>query len=469
MSWMPRTRLAVAPVAALVSLASLSSSTLASATVPAQIIRSYSASTEVIANPERGFYHYTETHLRGDGSGNAPLDALVLSRARVDDGVTLVFRYYYLEKYRAQDTISAEDLASITADFAAVRTAGVKVVVRFAYSDNSPADAPAARVLTHIRQLAPVLNAADDVLEAVQAGFVGQWGEWYYSDNFASDPGAPWQLTDADWSARRTVLLALLDATSPTIRVQVRYPAIKQRVFVDPTDARAARVGIHDDCFLADNTDAGTFVTPDDRTWLTQQSNILVGGETCAVNGNASQWPAASQQLEAFHWTYLNRSFNAAVLTSWGSEGIATAGRRLGYRVQLMKASLPKTARVNSRIRVSLSLVNVGYAAPLQSRPVRLILSRGGVDQVVALDADTRTWAPGKTIRLNAELTAPGTDGSYSLHLDLPDSSPGLQSQSAQLGGGSVNAAYAIRLANVGTWNPSTGRNSLRHTLVVTS
>ena len=39
-------------------------------------------------------------------------------------------------------------------------------------------------MLGHISQLASYWAANKDVIYAFQVGFIGRWGEWYYSANF---------------------------------------------------------------------------------------------------------------------------------------------------------------------------------------------------------------------------------------------------------------------------------------------
>jgi hypothetical protein len=418
------------PAAALAVAVLLPGTAVAAA--PATATVTYPASSAAIANPGRGFFTYTETHV----GGYEPLDAAALVAARVGQRRTLVYRIFYLEKYRSADSISAADLALIRADFATARAAGVTMVVRFAYDSASDLDAPEARVLRHITQLGPILKANADVITAVQAGFVGRWGEWYYSRNFGTE-GTP------DWTSRGRVLAALLAATAPSTVVQVRTPAIKRRLAPGVT-----RVGVHDDCFLAGADDYGTF-TGDDATWLAA-STVLVGGETCDVSAR-SGWPNAGAEMARYHWTYLNPSFNTDVLNSWGVTGLAEADRRLGYRLRLVKAVLPVTAKAKSRVTAQLTLINDGYAAPSRNRPVRLIVGR----QVITLTADVRTWKPGRPVTLNATFTVPATGGSYSL--SLPDPAASLAAE----------PAYAIQLANPGVWDAATGRNVLGRTLTV--
>lgn len=193
----------------------------------------YTASTAVIPNPARGFFQYTETHYQNDSTGFVPLNAATLAAERTSAGRALVFRYYVMEKFLGVDALDTGWLDLLAADFAAVRAAGCKAVLRFTYStsgDMSPpygADPPAARVLGHIAQLADTLNAAADVIEAVEAGFVGMWGEWYYTDNFG-DVGT---VTVQQGNDRLRIVAAMLDLLDPRVFVLVRYPGVKQGWF----------------------------------------------------------------------------------------------------------------------------------------------------------------------------------------------------------------------------------------------
>ncbi|GAA0527315.1 hypothetical protein GCM10010172_04770 [Paractinoplanes ferrugineus] len=408
-------RLFAAAAAALVLL----TPGVADAATPSSATVRYAGSPALIANPERGFFTYTETHL---GAGYVPLTA-----ASIEPGRTVVYRIFYLEKYADTDTITAADLALVGADFAAARRAGVKLVIRFAYSATDDKDAPVARVLGHLAQLKPLLVGNADVLLAVQAGFIGTWGEWYYSRNFPR----------TDTAARQRVLDALLAATAADTPIQVRTPGYKRALVPD-----VARVGVHDDCFLAGTDDYGTFEAPDDRSWLAAQS-FLVGGETCAPSAR-SGWADAAAEMARYHWTYLNPSFNADVLDSWGEAGRAEAGRRLGYRLRLTAATLPTRAKRGAAVTARITITNDGYAAPVRNRPVRLLV--GGT--AVTVDADVRSFRPGRPVTLTVTFRAPSRAGTYPLSLALPD--PLLSA-----------APYAVQLANTGVWDAATGRNRL--------
>lgn len=427
---------------------------LRAGSVAAPATKFYVPSTENIANPDRGFYHYTETHYLASGSGYTPLDGAGLTRWRITEGVTLVYRIFYLEKFAAQDTIDSEYLGLVANDLAVAKESGVKLIVRFAYSSSSSSDAPAARVLRHIGQLAPVLNRTAGVIAAWQAGFIGQWGEWYYTDNFSSDPSRPWVVSDNDWANRGQVLDALLREAAAGIRIQVRYPAIKQRLAPN-----SPRIGLHDDCFLASADDYGTFTSDSDRTWLAEQTQTVpMSGETCAVNVPRSSWASAQADLRTYHWSFLNADYNTDVLNSWGQDGLGEARLRLGYRLRLVTTTTPTYTAADGTISLSIALTNDGYAAPFRPRTVQLVLQGPAGTYRRSLPVDVRQIASGATLTVPVRVAAPARPGSYRLYLALPEAAPGLVRR----------PAYALQLANVGTWDPAHGWNALQQTVSVT-
>ena len=61
------------------------------------VSHTYAGTSALIANPDRGFYHYTDTHFRSNGTGSTPLDAATLTRWRTQENITLVRRIFTLK------------------------------------------------------------------------------------------------------------------------------------------------------------------------------------------------------------------------------------------------------------------------------------------------------------------------------------------------------------------------------------
>ncbi len=488
--------------------------------LPAQTTVTYSPSPLDFANPERGFYRYSETR----SSNYTPLVLSELQAYRQLNTPpsagyqvysTLVYRYFFLESFKASD-LSAAYLAAVQNDFNVAREAGVKLIPRFAYTDEITTgacgsficppygDAAKVWVLRHILQLTPVLQANTDVTAAVQMGFIGTFGENYYTDFFGdASQGPDFKLTDANWQDRNDVLAALLDAVPTSRMVQVRYPQLKQRLVYGiqaPTTSaalaaadayngtRIARVGFHNDCLLASPDDFGTFTDYGNSTSPSQSDTtnlkpyadaegefVAVGGETCTdayspQNDCAGTDPIAraDAELRRLGYSYLNSQFNNDVNDDWVTGGCMDAIKReLGYRFELQSGTYTSTVAPGQVLNLALSLRNVGYATPFNARAVQLVLRNNADGQVyrVPVATDPRRWtANGATTNLAESFCVPASVpvGDYALLLNLPDPMVSI----------AARPEYAIRVANLlpgggDVWQSATGFNDLGHVVSV--
>lgn len=413
---------------------------------------SYEPSSEVILNPERGFF--TTTNL-------ATVRNLNGVRSQ---GKTLVFAAVALDAYlgsnHAQD-LPQKLLDDVQAGFDAVREAGIKAVVRFRY-DNGEGypgganDAPESWMIKHIQQVAPVLKNNEDVLFVLHAGFIGAWGEWHTSQNFSDGPQSK--------DPRKRIVDALLAATPASRRVTLRYPAYKRMFYgtaaTTETELLAggdvSRAGHLNDCFVSSNDDVGTYqYEPMDqlKAYLADDTKYTpIGGETCAVDAR-NACDATTGEMQRFHWTFINDDYHPDVLARWDTEGCRPdIERKLGYRLALDSGTLPSAARPGGSFTLELNVTNEGWAAFTNPRPVFLVLEGQGERLFAELPTDPRTWQPGP-IKLRARLRLPATlpASDYRLALWLPDAATALRGR----------AEYSVQLANEGVWNEALGDNTL--------
>jgi hypothetical protein len=473
----------------------------------------YKASRQDFPNPERGFYIPEGTN----ASNFKPLDAATLKKtfagpqkhgkATYAIYSTLLMREYTLDIFRDQP-LSQDFLDHVDQDLTAVRNAGLKVILRFAYTNTAKTgtcpdqykicppygDAPKAIVLQHIRQLAPLFRKHDAVIAVVQEGFIGIWGENFYTDYFG-DPGGngPGRMFDSSWRDRGEVLHALLAAVPEDRMIQVRTPQIKQKFVYGPeaaveskplspevafTGAEAARIGFHNDCFLSGPDDYGTYYdygstnTPQKpandvlRKYVEDDSRYLpVGGETCddaySPQNDCSPTGHAEQEMAGMHFSFLNTAYNNDVNNDWDSLGcISSIRQRLGYRFVVSETRMPSHAAAGQPLSFVIHLRNTGYASPYNPRTVFLVLRNhsSGAEYTLPCQADPRKWYSGKTDwKESLQLPADMPDGTYDCYLALPDKDPSL----------SKRPEYSIRLANEDTWEPSTGYNNLHCAIIV--
>ncbi len=424
----------------------------------------YTESNEVFANPERGFYVQVTT--RSNNIKVTPASSI--RNLREDQAITLVLNQYYLGDYYECD-IAEEYLEMIRTNMENLREGGGKCIPRFAYTnDNSNGnkekwDAPEEWVHRHIDQLTPIFHEYADVIYCVQAGFVGVWGEWYYTTHFNTDEG---------FAPRERLITKLLEAIPDRRQLALRTPEFKIEYlgssYVDTITAEIAhdgspqaRLAGHNDCFLSSGTDVGTYSGKDDRSfWAADTRFTSMGGESCDNNAYG-KWDRALSEMYKYHWTYMNRDYHKELLNSWTREGhMDEVKRLLGYRLVLDKMwyTAPKAGEA---FTATLTLRNIGFANIINPRAVELILvnTADATDKHVLpiRDADPRFWMAGETTKVGLKATLPATcQGEYTLYLNLPDPEPTIHDK----------PAFAIRLANNDIWEPETGYNKLA-TIVV--
>lgn len=417
----------------------------------------YVQSMDIFSNPERGFMHFAEVHSEGENLSTSWLESLR------KDNVTLINRVYYLEDFK-EIPLSQTVLQLLQTDMLYLREAGVKCVLRFAYTnDMSGTDASLAVVKQHLDQLQPVFEQNKDVIAFVQAGFIGAWGEWHSSSNGL-----------ATVENEREVLYKLLSVLPSEIMVQVRTPRAKQEIFgttapVDATIAytsdNRARIGHHNDCFLAGGTDYGTYTNiVADKNYISQDAlYVPTGGETCPPEGTYPGCSTSQTEMKQLKWTYLNLDWYQPVINAWKNAGCFNEFQRnLGYRLVLVSGKFPKQLSAGEDFKVEINLTNRGYAPLYNYKITSLVLKNktSGISYPFELPVDVRACKPNGLFTISNSLKLTGIpEGDYDLYLLITDKSESLKNK----------IEYMIRLANVDTWDQTSGMNNLKHQLKITA
>ncbi|WP_345516432.1 DUF4832 domain-containing protein, partial [Phytohabitans houttuyneae] len=451
------------------------------------------------ANPERGYHNRYE--IINDPAVNDYVNAATIpgfnpdlldrtfARAKAN-GNTLIHSYVHLDKYKTQPLPQAL-LDNLASGLAAVRAAGMKAVLRPAYTWDGYVNVDEARILGHITQINAVISANADVVLHLETGYLGAWGEWHTGGltNPSSVEEAP---------ARYRIMKRIADTTPASIPLAMRYP-IYIKEMVEPTtcvvpegctltQAQKDRVSFHNDCFLADYNDMGTYDNPSWMGWFYVEQkkqwmydlatstghNKMVGGETCGADGyNDAACVNAQTEMQKLNFTEINEDYAAVNTDKWKAANLAASGsdpaetcfvrikRKLGYRLRLLDATFPTTVSPGGGLSLTAHLHNDGWSGLIKNRPVYLVLENAGHRYNLPLPAvDPRAWLAGpSTISTSVTLPGGAAAGTYKLALWLPDPSTGLQSR----------PEYSIRLANTGTWDAAKGYNVLSNAVTVGS
>ena len=471
--------LAVALLAAAFSAAAADSSARAKAPEGTTTLRYTADFASVFPNPERGWHNRRDV----DGRGNDVRDFSDVKAA----GHRLVHTYLRLDDFSNTDELSPAYLANLQAGLDAIRAAGLKIILRPSHVFNASPSVPEARILRHIDQVNAVLSTNADVVSHLETGFLGKWGEWHsglYTELASKSDGA----------ARYRIIKRILDTTPDAIPLAMRYPMHLREILdelpvpdgSEPlTQVQRDRLGLHNDCFLYDYNDRGTYARF--GIWFGNQTleqqkqyafdlltsyggNKIMGGETCM--SAIDRIDDTHNDMAKANWTEININFWEKAVEMWKQRSLPASGtdpaetefdrisRKLGYRLRLMDATFPTSATAGLSFTIAANLSNDGYASVIKPRPIYLVFDNGTARYNIQLpDADVRKWVSGDVMLPTQTVTLPSEmpSGTYKLALWLPDYYTNLQSR----------PEYSIRFANLGIWDATKGYNVLFDSVTV--
>lgn len=460
-----------------------------------------------LLNPERGFrWENRIGSFKSKWDNKKWLNSIKASRG---DGLTMTQAYCELLDYHNMKRIPEKKLKRLEESFAAVRKNGIKLLLCFRYEMNAKdKKGPTTEIiLSHIKQLKPILLRNMDIIAVLQAGFIGLYGEWHRS----------YHRLDRNPAAQKKILRALLDILPAGRKMVIRYPrhkntfvkSVSYRKDLQPITSKEAhsmrpeaRIGFSDHGFMVGKNDAGTFAPrpSKDYDYMSQESLFLpMDAEffwTFSTYGRRKDdGLEAIKRLWEHHYTLFSyahnhsryegwqwkKKYNARYsIDEWKSEMIKpeflkennlpfsdnyfkdAKGKivprsifeyirdHLAYRLELTKGSYPKKAISGKSFKAAFNLVNRGFAAPINPRLVYLVLvDKNKIYTLGKAKTDVRKWYPCNPYKRT--ILAPP----YTLKFktkSFPKVSPGKYKLGIWLPDNSKSlqndARYAIRFAN---------------------
>ena len=385
--------------------------------------------------------------------------------------MTMPVVLYNFNNFKSKD-LPQKVLKGFDEDMQELRSNGLKCVLRFAYTEeeDDKVDASPEWVKRHLEQLKPHLAANADVIYVVEAGFVGVWGEWYYSTHYGNET----QHLNAN---RRQVIEALLANVPEDRFILFRYPLIKIEYLGDEnpltsdeafTGTKRARMGHHNDAFLNTYGNEGTYGRDDDdgpeddpvlRQYIADETLYVPnGGETNVEKSSLAKkvYADAPKEMSTYHWSFCGSSYAKRVTDKWRESGLFdTLNIHMGYRYNLLDAQFSDAAAPGGKMNITIRLRNDGYAPIYNERKVYLVLKgTQSTEYRIQIASDPRRWLPNGAVSvINEQLTIPAEakEGTYQLYLYMPDSYASIAS----------DPRYAVRFANKDIWDSQTGYNNL--------
>ena len=459
-----------------------------------------------LLNPERGFRWENRI-----GSFNPKwadkkwLNGIAACR---EDGLTMTQAYCELIKYAKMKQIPEDKIKKLEKSFEAVRKNGIKLLLCFRYEMNTKQEGPTLEtILGHIKQLKPILQRNMDVIAIFQTGFVGLYGEWHRSyHKLDRNPAAQEKIIKA--------LLDMLPPDRKMVIRYPRHKnvfvgRVSYRPKNKPVNSKEAhsmrpeaRIGFCDHGFMVGKNDAATFAPRPSRDYdyMTGESLFVpMDGEFFwawskygRLKDNGLE---AIKRLWEHHYTlfsyahnntlfegsWAKKKYNARFsIDEWKDEKLdpeflkknnipfspayfedAKGGfvsrtifeyvrDHLGYRLELTKGRFPNKTSVGKTFKAEFSLVNRGFAAPINPRGVHLVLiADNKVYTLAKAKADVRKWypclpnkrtvlAPEYKLHFDAKMPKDVVPGKCKLGIWMPDNAKTIHKDSR----------YAIKLAN---------------------
>lgn len=411
-------------------------------------------------NPDRGFYD-ADYELNAETNYNMFEDVLA-------DGYTLVYAPLNLEEYNTTAILPSTLINTINKNLNDANTSGVKLIFRIKYRSDMNGDDPSRSIiLGHLDQLKPLLQAYKDIISVVQAGTIGAWGEWH---SFTGD----YAESNASYKTNRREIIEKMVEIFPDKYIQLRTPMHKEQLFgasleygdesdegkitaeIAYSDDIRAKIGHHNDCVLASETDMGTYPSDNIEFWKSYVVNdskyAPVGGETCGIGeGSEASLSSCTNALAEFkrlQYSYLNDAYHPDVLQKWKDEGCyQEIKENLGYRLVAEELDIQKNSDL---LTLSLSIKNKGYAAPYIRSDVNFILKSDTQEYSFRQDMDMRTFYPQETKSIEDTVSLADIEsGDYCLYIQIGKN------------------YSAIRLSNSDLWEESSKTNKLACNIVL--
>lgn len=460
------------------------------------------AGMEGLYNPERGFrlevaLDVTEKNYVWAPEKYPDITSYLEEQSELyaSDSVSLVQTYFYLTGAVGKE-LTGEDFRTMGIFFDKLRSLGKKAVLRFAYETQflgRAATGPTLEdIIRHTEQLKPFLEENKDVIQVVQAGMIGAWGEWHSSFH---------GLEKSD-DTKRTILQHICRMTPEGRAVQIRVPEYKNLLDTASNDYK--RISFHDDFIVIKKHqwDGGMSEgTPAYEQIVCESPCFPVDGElpwgTWSMNEDPDNPEAGwiidglqtARRLFLQHFTSLSVIHNYKEKNTkdkysmmyWKETPVSTEFLRenkmpvsdgyfirkdgsvaernvfdyirdhLGYRIELQEMTAPAVLLAGQANPVEISLINRGFSTLFNEHPVYLVLidESGKVCHVALTDANVNDWQPYETgdssctpllhtVSTDLQIPLGLAKGMYRLGLWIPDGSARLQ----------YDNRFAIRCAN---------------------
>ena len=354
-----------------------------------KIIReSFSETSEVIDNPDRGLYSIVGFYITDKVEDyHAKIDRMIRNNATLN----LLMIQINLANY-ADCTLSPEALVNIDNLFSVLQTIKQNVIVRFLYDWDGKAEDTEPQnidiIINHMTQLKYILDEYQDRIYLIQGLFTGNWGEMN---------GTRYGAVNDMQRLAEALQHAAGDTTFLSVRTGRQWRNITGIYDINDLSLESGmKIGLYNDGMMGNQTDCGTYYSNssnDDNlmaAWSREKElefqNYLCryvpnGGEVILDN-SMNDFENAVSILRTMHISYLNYDYDKNVLNKWktvtiedgvykGLDGLSYIERHLGYRILIQDTQIAYN-KLRDQLILNVELKNVGFA-PVYSEKFMLL------------------------------------------------------------------------------------------------
>lgn len=418
--------------------------------------------SEILNNPYCGFYHLYGYLLSEEGRKPA---RQWCENMLANDSQSILLLQINLRQY-SNKSISSFALDQLDTILSTFSGADRQLIVRFLYDwdGNALQTEPASQdqILSHMKQVAPVVNRFSSHVFLLQGIFTGNCGEMN-------------QTHYGDREHLSLFMETLASVTSPDIFLSVRTPQHLRtitgtRTPLDSSQAYTgtlpARLGLYNDGMLGDAYDCGTYDdtpfagTSDPAEKGTRSEEIQFQNQLCLYVPNGGEavldnpyndLDRAIQDLRQMHVSYLSADHEASVLDKWkasqyqgtsgdpfdGNSGYDYIAAHLGYRYVVRDSWVTGTKGFRPRPILHITLENTGFSPAYRPFDTKIFLQNTDSGEKISLpaDFDNRTLLPDKPQTLSLPIDIKSVpEGIWQLSLSMTDQATGISIQFANGG-----------------------------------
>lgn len=394
---------------------------------------------EELDNPYQGYYNVYGFRLSEKGRPLKDLDTVIEK-----DGDTKLVLIEINLNYYSDSEISDIGLMQLETVLSKWSETGKQLILRFVYDWDGKNEETEPQnintVITHMNQVAPVVNKYADYVYILQGIFIGNYGEMNNSKH----------MSDSNVQKLCNKLASVID---PSIFLAVRTPYHWKKAtkyndvpssFPAFGEALISRLGLYNDGMLGSDTDLGTY-SSNDKSLNTREKaldfqkrlcNFVPSGGEVVIDNEYNDLENAIHDLNIMHVSYLNGSYDSNVLDKWrnteyrgtdcfsGTDGYTYIKEHLGYRYEIRSSNIEFNTLFDSTALFSCILENVGFGSCLKELSASVIIKSDENDftEEIPIYQDLRTLKSGGNMRLVTSIPVRDyKSGTYRLYLKITD------------------------------------------------